>query len=555
MTAPTEVTSLSGSDLRAMFATATAWLERHVESLNAINVFPVPDGDTGTNMYLTLRSTLDEAYRADSDRAETMLSAMAKGALMGARGNSGVILSQIIRGLAQAAREQQRLDVASLARGLREGAAGAYKAVTQPREGTILTVAREAADAAELEAHRDGRDVLAVMTSAAEAARESVARTPTLLPVLAEAGVVDAGGQGFYVMLEGWLRYLRGQEEEAPAGAPVGREELERDWLAVTSQMHSQIHAQGQAMYGYCTEFLVSGENLPGDDVQARMLELGDSVLVVGDESLVRVHVHTNDPGAALSFCTTFGRLNQVKVDNIEAQAEQFLAMHQRQTAVAEPSDIATVAVVAGEGMEEIFRSVGATAVVRGGPTMNPSARELLDAIEQCPSDKAILIPNDKNIVMAAQQVIPLSKKEVRVVKTTTLPQGVAALLAFSPDVDLDANAEAMEEARTSVHTVEVTRAIRSTRVGGLRIREGQAIAVVDGELKEAQKAPAEAVKAALHHLPLDELSLITLYYGDDTSQADVHALARELRRLHPHHDIEVVFGGQPHYSYIVSAE
>jgi hypothetical protein len=555
MTAPSEITSLSASDLRGMFATATTWLARHVESLNAINVFPVPDGDTGTNMYLTLRSTLDEAYRTDTDRAETMLSAMAKGALMGARGNSGVILSQIIRGLARAAREQESLDVATLARGLREGAESAYKAVTQPREGTILTVAREAADAAEIEVSRDGRDVLAVMTSAATAARESVARTPDLLPVLAEAGVVDAGGQGFYVMLEGWLRYLRGEEEEAPAGVPVGREELERDWLSVTGNMHSQVHAQGQAMYGYCTEFLVSGEDLPVDDIQTRMLELGDSVLAVGDESLVRVHVHTNDPGAALSYCTDFGRLNQVKVDNIEAQAEEFLAMHQRQTEAPEPSDIATVAVVAGEGMEQIFRSMGATAVVRGGPTMNPSARELLDAIEQCGSDKAILIPNDKNIVMAARQVIPLTKKETRVVETTTLPQGVAALLAFSPDMDLDVNAEAMKDASNTVHTVEVTRAIRSTRVGGLRIREGQAIAVVDGELKVALKTPAEAVKASLHHLPLDEVSLITLYYGDDTSEADVHALARELRRLHPHHDIEVVFGGQPHYSYIVSAE
>jgi DAK2 domain fusion protein YloV len=551
MTGPAAVSSLSGSELRAMFTTATAWLERHVESLNAINVFPVPDGDTGTNMYLTMRSMLEEAYRADSDRAGAMLEAMSRGALMGARGNSGVILSQIIRGLALAAREQQRLDAAGLAQGLRDGAAAAYKAVSQPREGTILTVVREAAAAAEIEARRDGRDILAVVASAAEAARESVARTPTLLPVLAEAGVVDAGGQGLYVMLEGSLRYLRGQEEEVPVGAPVSRDELEHDWLAVTTQMH----AQGQAMYGYCTEFLMSGQSLPVDNVRAQMLELGDSVLVVGDESLVRVHVHTDDPGAALSFCTAFGRLNQVKVDNIEAQAEQFLAMHQRQTVAAEPVDIATVAVVAGEGMEEIFRSVGATAVVHGGPTMNPSTRELLDAIEECPSDKAILIPNDKNIVMAAEQVIPLCRKEVRVVKTTTLPQGVAALLAFSPDVDLDANVEAMEEARATVHTVEVTRAIRSTCIGGLRIRDGQAIAVVDGELKVAQKTPSAAVKAALDHLPLDELSLITLYYGQDTSESDAHVLARELRRLHPHDDVEVVCGGQPHYYYIVSAE
>ncbi len=555
MTDPAAVTSLSGSDLRAMFATATAWLERHVESLNAINVFPVPDGDTGTNMYLTLRSTLEEAYRVDSDRAEAMLEAMSRGALLGARGNSGVILSQIIRGLALAAREQPRLDAAGLAAGLREGAAGAYTAVSQPREGTILTVAREAAAAAEMEAHRDGRDILAVLTSAAEAARESVARTPTLLPVLAEAGVVDAGGQGFFVMLEGTLRYLRREEEEAPVGAPVGREELEHDWLAVTSQVHAQVHAQGEAVYGYCTEFLVAGQGMPVDSVRERMLALGDSVLVVGDDSLVRVHLHTDDPGAALSFCTALGRLNRVKVDNIEAQAEQFLAMHQRQTEAAEPAEIATVAVVAGEGMEQIFRSVGATAVVRGGPTMNPSTRELLDAIDQCPSDKAILIPNDKNIVLAAQLAVPLSQKEVRVVKTTTLPQGVASLLAFSPDLDLDANVEAMEEACTSVHTVEVTRAIRSTRVGGLHVREGQAIAIVDGELKVAQKTPAEAVKAALSYLPLAELSLITLYYGEDTSESDAHALARELRRLHPQHDIEVVWGGQPHYYYIVSAE
>ena len=555
MTSPTSVPSLSGSDLRAMFKVATQWLGRHVESLNAINVFPVPDGDTGTNMYLTLRSTLEEAY-GDGDRgAGEMLEAMAKGALIGARGNSGVILSQIIRGLARAAREQQRIDAVGLAEGLREGAASAYTAVSQPREGTILTVAREAADAAQVEANRGGGDVLAVMAAAAAAARESVARTPDLLPVLAEAGVVDAGGQGFYVMLEGSLRYLRREEEEASVGAPVGREALERDWLTVTSQAHDQMHAIGQAMYGYCTEFLVSGEGLPVDGVREQMLKLGDSVLVVGGETLVRVHVHTDDPGAALSFCTTFGRLNQVKVDNIEAQAEQFLAMHQLQTEAAEPSDIATVVVVAGEGMEQIFRSVGATAVVHGGPTMNPSTRELLDAIEQCPSDKAILIPNDKNIVMAARQAVPLSQKQVRVINTTTLPQGVAALLAFSPDMDLDTNAEAMEEARTTVHTVEVTRAIRSTRVGGLRIREGQVIAVVDGELKVAEKTPSAAVDAALGHLPLEELSLITLYYGEDTSEHEAHVLARELRRAYPHHDVEVVSGGQPHYYYIVSAE
>ncbi|MDP2949115.1 MAG: DAK2 domain-containing protein [Chloroflexota bacterium] len=550
MTKPPALASLSGSELRAMFAAATAWLERHVEAINAINVFPVPDGDTGTNMYLTMRSTLEEAYRADDADVGVILGAMSKGALMGARGNSGVILSQIIRGLASAAQGWQHLDAPALAQGLAQGATTAYKAVSQPVEGTILTVMREAAAAAEGEARRDGRDILAVMASATEAAREAVANTPTLLPVLAEAGVVDAGGQGLYVMLEGSLRYLRGQEE-MPAEPPVGREEIERDWITVTTQMHGI----GGSLYGYCTECLVAGDGLVSEDIQRRMLELGDSVLVVGGDNLVRVHVHTDDPGAALSYCTALGRLNQVKVDNIQSQAEQFLAMHQRQTAAAAPVNIATVAVVAGEGMEQVFRSVGVSAIVKGGPTMNPSTRQLLEAIEGCPAEQVVLLPNDKNIVMAAEQALPLTAREVRVVKTTTVPQGVAALLAFSPDADLEANVEAMEEARASVHTVEVTRAIRTTSIRGLRIKEGQCVAVIDGELRVAQKSPAATVKAALGHLPLADLSLITLYYGADTREEEAQALAHELRRLHPQHDVEVVYGGQPHYYYIVSAE
>jgi DAK2 domain fusion protein YloV len=550
MTSPSVVSTLSGSELRAMFAAATAWLERHVEAINAINVFPVPDGDTGTNMYLTMRSTLEEAYRADGDSVGAVLAAMSKGALMGARGNSGVILSQIIRGLASAAEERQHLDARGLTAGLTEAAATAYKAVSQPVEGTILTVMREAAVAAEGEAQRDERDILAVVASATEAAREAVAKTPTLLPVLAEAGVVDAGGQGLYVMMDGFLRYLKG-EEEIQTGPLVAREEIERDWLTVTSQMHHR----GESPYGYCTEFLVCGQNLPSDDIQKRMVELGDSVLVVGDESLLRVHVHTDDPGAAMSYCTALGSIEQVKVDNIQAQAEEFLSVHERERVAGPPADIATVVVVAGEGMEHVFRSMGASAIVGGGPTMNPSTRELLEAIEQCPADRVVLLPNDKNIVMAAEQALPMSPKEVRVVRTTSVPQGVAALLAFSPEEDLEANVEAMEEAKAGVRTVEVTRAIRTTSIGGLRIREGQCVAVVDGELKVARKTPEAAVKTALSHLPMEEVSLITLYYGADTREAEAQALARELCRVQPQQDVEVIYGGQPHYYYIVSAE
>jgi hypothetical protein len=278
-------------------------------------------------------------------------------------------------------------------------------------------------------------------------------------------------------------------------------------------------------------------------------------VLVVGDESLLRVHVHTDDPGAALSYCTALGSVDQVKVDNIQAQAVEFLAAHQRQRVGAGPVDIATVAVVAGDGMERLFQSMGATAIVAGGPTMNPSTRQLLEAVEQCPADRVVILPNDKNIVMAAEQALPLSPKEVRLVKTTSVPQGVAALLAFSPGENLEANLEAMEEAKAGVRTVEVTRAIRTTSIGGLSIHEGQCIAVIDGELKVARKTPEAAVKAALGHLTMEEVSLITLYYGADTREADARTLARELRTVHPQQDVEVVYGGQPHYYYIVSAE
>jgi len=267
------------------------------------------------------------------------------------------------------------------------------------------------------------------------------------------------------------------------------------------------------------------------------------------------VHVHTDDPGAAMSYCTALGSIEQVKVDNIQAQAEEFLSVHERERVAGPPADIATVVVVAGEGMERVFQSMGATAIVGGGPTMNPSTRELLEAVERCPADRVVLVPNDKNIVMAAEQALPMSPKEVRVVKTTSVPQGVAALLAFSPDEDLEANVEAMEEAKAGVRTVEVTRAIRTTSIGGLRIREGQCVAVVDGELKVARKTPEAAVKTALGHLPMEEVSLITLYYGADTREAEAQALARELCRVQPQQDVEVIYGGQPHYYYIVSAE
>lgn len=552
----TDVPSLSGQQLRDAFAAAAAWLERHVDQVNAVNVFPVPDGDTGTNMYLTMRSIMQEAQRCTSNGAGDMLAAMSRGALMGARGNSGVILSQIIRGMAGAAQGAQTLNAAGLATGFEQGAGAAYKAVTKPAEGTILTVIREVAEAARRDMTSARPDVLRLFWGAVETAKESVARTPALLPVLAEAGVVDAGGLGLSVLLEGILRYLRGEPTDVASGPAA--ESVAQDWLALTEQRHETA----QSLYGYCTELLVDGQALDVPSIRNRMLELGDSVLVVGDERLVRIHVHTDDPGAALSHGTAAGNLVQVKVDNIRRQAEQFVQMHEErqaspapETARIPPGGVSTVAVVAGDGMARLFQSVGCTQTISGGPTMNPSTREILEAVEACPSSDVVVLPNDKNIIMAAEQTRELTKKRVIVVGSRSMPQGIAALLAMNPEDGLDANAEAMEEARRAVRTVEVTRAVRSTSIRGVKVEKGGVIAIVDDELKLAAATPEAAATRALEGLASGETSLITLYYGATTAQAAAGALARTLRERFPAHEVEVIFGGQPHYNYIISLE
>ncbi len=544
------IEALSGGQLRDMFAAAAAWLEKHTESVNAINVFPVPDGDTGTNMHLTMRSVMEEAQRCPEEGAGAIMAAMSQGALMGARGNSGVILSQIIRGMTRAVGEAESIDASTWVRGMEEGAVGAYKAVTKPVEGTILTVMREASEAARQTFDSEGPDILGVMEATLEAASQSLERTPTLLPVLAEAGVVDAGGKGLLVLLDGMARHLKGEPMDVAVGVP--EEQVGQEWLAVTSQ----LHGQEESLYGYCTEFLIGGKEMEPDSVRNRMLELGDSVLVVGDDRLVRVHVHTDDPGAALSHGTGVGSLLQVKVDNIREQADRFLEMHEGRAEVeAQPEAISSVAVAVGEGMATVFRSVGCTKVVSGGPTMNPSTRDILDAVEACPSDEVILLPNDKNIIMAAKQAEELTQKRLRVVETRSIPQGIAALLALNQDAELEANVTAMEEARQGVLTLEVCRAVRSTSIGGVKVREGQIIAIVDDELKLAAETAEEGVLRALEGVEAEGVSLVTLYYGADTKQAEAESLGERVTQEFPQYDVEVVHGGQPHYNYIASVE
>ena len=547
----TKLASLSGSGVREMFRAASRWLELNKEQVNAINVFPVPDGDTGTNMHLTMRSTMEEADRCQEPEAGAVLAAMSHGALMGARGNSGVILSQIVRGLALAVEGAAELDPKALAAGFRQGSDTAYKAVTQPAEGTILTVIRDVASAAGDNANAD---LAGLMAAVVDAARESVARTPDLLPVLAEAGVVDAGGQGLFILLEGMLRHLRGETIEGEAAVTDGS--LEKEFLSVVEQHHQAE----ESPYGYCTEVLIEGQALPVDDLSERVLAMGDSVLVVGDESLVRIHVHTDDPGALLALGTGAGSLVQVKVDNIRHQARRFVELHQERDEAADKvsvpgSLISSVAVVSGEGLADLFRSVGCSQVVSGGPTMNPSTRDILAAIESCPTDEVLILPNDKNIIMAANQAAEAARKHAVVVPSRSVPQGITALLAVNPEEGLDENARAMEAALTDVRTIEITTAVRSTEIGGVAVEEGQTIAVVDGELKVASGSPKEALDAALDGLTGGSMSLITLYYGSDATDEQAQATAEHLRERYSGHEVEVVAGGQSHYLYIISLE
>ena len=519
-----------------MFAAATSWLERSAQSINTLNVFPVPDGDTGTNMLLTMRAAVEEATRCPDEGVCAVAQAMARGSLMGARGNSGVILSQIFRGLAKGLDGKKSFSGKDLAAALIESSTFAYKGMSKPVEGTILTVMREAAEAARVKSASPNGSVVTVMEAVVDEAKASVARTPMLLPVLRQAGVVDAGGQGLYVVFEGIFRYLRGDRDDTAGG------------LAEAAPTASLGFTQ-DGRYGYCTEFLLSGRGLDLDAIREKLSAVGDSLLVVGDEGTVKVHVHTFDPGAALTYATSLGVLRHVKVDNMDDQHRDFIL------ARPQPASISTVAVVSGEGLTDAFYSIGATIIVPGGKTMNPSVSDLLKAVDSAPSEEVIILPNHPNILMAAGQVPALTKKRVEIVRSESIPHGIAALLAFSQEVSLEENAAAMDKALSTVRSGEVTRAVRSMDLDGLSIKKGQAIAFLDGRLVVSARSVPRAVINLVDKMGVEQGGLVTIYYGADTDSGEAQQIANSLRQKYAAQEVEVVAGGQPHYHYIISVE
>jgi DAK2 domain fusion protein YloV len=529
--------------LKRLIGAGLAWLERHQAAINALNVYPVPDGDTGTNMLLTMQSAYQEIQESPEEEVGGIAQKVAHGALMGARGNSGVILSQIFRGFARSLEGVEAFDTVQFAAALREAAVMAYKGVIKPVEGTILTVARESSEIA-VNAAASSEDLTYVLERVVQEARDSVTRTPTLLSVLAEAGVVDAGGQGYYVILEGMLRYARGE-----------RLTIDAD-LAEGMDLHA-LHLESEEGYGYDIQYIIHGEGLNVEEIRETIASLGDCALVVGDTRAVKVHVHSPEPGTPINYGASVGSISRVIVENMQEQYQDFvLSKAQQPVAPIEPlSGVGTVVVAPGPGLTTVFESLGASFVVPGGQTMNPSTEELLKAVENIPADDVIILPNNKNIVMAAEQAKSLSEKQVEVVPTITVPQGISALLALNYQADLATNVRTMVEATEAIETAEVTRAVRSVQIDGMDVEEGEVIGLVNGKLKVKGDRPDKVVMEALECMRAQDYEIITLYYGESMTADEAEQLADEITVHYPEQEIEVVDGGQPHYHYILSAE
>ena len=542
-----ESTRFSGDDLLAMFATASRLLEHNVESINALNVFPVPDGDTGTNMFLTLRDTLKEVDGLRGGRADEVAQGMSKGALMGARGNSGVILSQFFKGVSVGLDESPDFGADELVRAFHQARDHAYKAVGEPVEGTILTVISSVADAAQ-RALDDGSGPIRILEAACEAARDAVARTPTLLPVLRDAGVVDAGGQGLAVILEGLRRCAadEGLEElEVASPAPIGL-----DGATGTVAADFLDTAEGEE-YGYCTQFMVIGVALDLDAIKSDMNAVAHSTVVVGDETTARVHVHTDEPDRAVAAGGSHGTLSEVNIRDMDEQRKEFSAARRQE--VAKP--VAVVAVAWGEGLEELFKSLGADEIVTGGDTMNPSVKDLMDAVDRAPSKNVIVLPNNKNIVPAAEQAATSSEKDVRVVPSITIPQGVSAMLNLVVESDVDSNVREMASAITSVQTGEVTTAVRKATIDGLAVQAGKLIGLLDHTLVATGEGLEQVTLAMLEQAEIPEGSLVALYRGEPVTQGEADSVSASIEAARPDVEVEVVYGGQPHYHFIVSIE
>lgn len=543
-----------------LVAAGHAWLERNMERVNQLNVFPVPDGDTGTNMHLTMRKAYEEVSKLHDDaHVGHVAAATARGALMGARGNSGVILSQLLAGFAEGVKDLKDFNAEQMLAASRVAVEYAYKAVVTPVEGTILTVSRESVEAAEafFGARKDValREMLEQLVSGAKVSLE---RTPNLLPVLKEAGVVDSGGTGYVYILEGMLRFLEGK--------PVQILDDGETQTHTTENWQDALVPEDEEGYGYDVQFLIHGNNLDVAKVRADIDAMGWSTLVVGDPNLIKVHVHVHNPAEPLNYAiaTLGAEIDDVVVENMQLQYKQYVQAREARESglVNEVEGAAVVAVVAGDGLYNVLKNDFQVAyIIQGGQTMNPSTEDFVAAIDAIPNHDVILLPNNKNIVMAAQQAAKISSvtKNVRVVPTRTVPQGIGALVGYlntaGSDNEIDDVVEAMRDSMGGVVTIEVTTATRSVTLDGVDVVDGQVIGIVDGKLAVAGDALDAVIADALRHAIPPNSELITLYYGHEETQASAESLVETLSEQFPELEFEVVYGGQPLYPYLISVE
>jgi len=542
--------ALSGLQLKEMVQASLSWLRVNQQAINALNVFPVPDGDTGTNMLLTMQAARAEVEKVDGATIHRIAHAVAHGALMGARGNSGVILSQLWRGFARGLDSKPAMNAADFAVAMREGCNTAYKGVIRPVEGTILSVSRAAADAAE-SAAKTTDDLMPIFEQVLAAAQEAVARTPAQLEVLRQAGVVDAGGQGLAVIFEGMLRHLKGEPVEVEPIAAT---------LAFAPSTELEGIEEGQ---DYELVFdLRPRTNLDWDAMRQELSTFGTSIQVGGGDEALKIHIHvpTENFYRTQEYAFTLGTVTKLAVENLQEQLAEMRAPGAKPPGAYHASrltagDIATIAVAPGDGFANVFQSLGAGAVIPGGQTMNPSTEDFVTAIRALPCERAILMPNNGNVILAARQAAELAGRKVAVVPTRTVPQGIAAMLAFNPQAELEDNVQAMNASAQHVRTGEVTIATRTVEMNGVKVREGQPVGLLDDTLAAAGESIDAVMGVLLEKMGAAERELVTIYYGASATLEDAQALADALRKRYSHLEVEVVAGGQPHYPYIFSAE
>ena len=546
--------SINAELLTKMFLAGAANLEAKKEYINELNVFPVPDGDTGTNMTLTIMSAAKEVQGLESADMTALAKAISSGSLRGARGNSGVILSQLLRGFTKEIKEHKEVDVQALASACERATATAYKAVMKPKEGTILTVAKGASEKAR-EMAETTNDLEVFIPEVIAYAKEVLSKTPEMLPVLKEAGVVDSGGQGLLEVLNGAYDAFQGKEIDYSAiESSVG-----------TTMVKPDAQAQTDIKFGYCTEFIIMTEKAFTEkdehEFKAYLESIGDSIVCVADEDIVKIHVHTNDPGLAIQRALTYGQLSRMKIDNMREEHQEKLIRDAEKLAAEQAKkeprkDVGFIAVSIGEGMNEIFRELGVDYIIEGGQTMNPSTEDMLTAIDHVNADHIFILPNNKNIILAANQAQALTEdKDIIVVPTKTVPQGITAIINYVPEEDAKANEEMMKEEIQNVKTGQVTYAVRDTHIDDKEIHEGDIMGIGDEGILSVGQSVEATTKEMLSLMADEDSELISIYYGQDIQEEDAEKLASEIEELYPDADVDLHCGGQPIYYYVLSVE